>query len=122
PPSPPQGRREVAMRRLAGCIALMALAAALLPALANAAFDISDFQLSAKRPDGSAELQAGAHPFELEADVTFGTESGSQPLRGLTLHLPPGFLVNPSAVPECHGSDFHTPRNSPYEAAASGEN
>src|SRR6185369_11969872 len=42
--------------------------------------------------------------------------------RGLTLHLPPGFLVNPSAVPECHGSDFHTPRNSPYEAAASGEN
>src|SRR5262249_18801326 len=42
-------------------------------------------------------------------------------LRDLAIHLPPGFLINPTAISECSAAAFHTPRTSPYEASSSGE-
>lgn len=69
------------------------------------------------------EVGAGEHPSSLGIAVALSAagEYSDGDLRGLHLELPPGFLVNPTAVPECMRVQFAKPRSSPYEASASGE-
>jgi len=107
----------VRARLLACALAAWALA---LPASAGA-FGIESFSASAVKSGGAPETQAGAHPYALRLDLGFDG-SGGDP-RELTVHTPPGFLVNPTAVPECLASAFATPRgNTAYEhPSASGE-
>jgi hypothetical protein len=104
----------------------MVLAALSGASTASAGFGLqagAGFSVEAKQQDGSPETEAGRHPFTFEANLAFNTNGGSSDgdLRDLDLELPPGFLVNPTAVPECSEADFRTPRVSPYEASASGE-
>jgi hypothetical protein len=72
---------------------------------------------------GPGEYGAGEHPDSLR--VKLALKSAAQytdgALRDLHLALPPGFLLNPTAVEECSAAAFHTPRSSPYEESASGE-
>jgi hypothetical protein len=72
---------------------------------------------------GPGEYGAGEHPDSL--DLKLALKSAGQytdgDLRELHLALPPGLLLNPTAVEECTAATFHTPRSSPYEASASGE-
>jgi len=109
----------------AGVIVLCAVVAtiAAVPAAAQASFGFlpgsegfETLALTANQPT----TQAGAHPDVLSAHMSLDP-SGDGQLRDLQLHLPPGFLFNPTGVAECSAAAFHSPRNSPYEASASGE-
>ena len=68
----------------------------LLPALAQAQFDVPAFSVTPK------SLQAGSHP-----DVTIHAEfSGSEHVRDLTISLPPGLVGDPSSKPKCAQAAF----------------
>ena len=113
------GRQEL---QGAGLLAGAILAALALVAPGSAsAFGIDSFTTVAANQNASPTTQAGAHPYVFRARVDLDDEAGAQPLRDLSLQLPPGLLVNPTAVPECSAAAFATPRSSPYEASASGE-
>jgi hypothetical protein len=102
-----------------------AFAVLCLPAAAQASFGFlsgaEGFAVSVTNQNGTATTQAGAHPYAFEAHLGLDTEGGAQHLRDLTLSLPPGFLVNPTAVDECTATAFAKSRVSPYEPSASGE-
>jgi hypothetical protein len=118
--APVAGRGSFRLQFLLGA-ALVLFALTIAPASARAAFGIDAFSVVAEAQDGTPVTQAGAHPYAFRAHLGLDTEAGAEDLRDLTLHLPPGFLVNPTSVPECPASAFHTPRVSPHEASASGE-
>ncbi len=68
----------------------------LLPAIAQAQFDVPAFSVTPK------SLQAGSHP-----DVTIHAEfSGSEHVRDLTISLPPGLAGDPTSKPRCAQSAF----------------
>jgi hypothetical protein len=111
------------MRRLALC-SLLAFATALgLPAAASAAFGFESFHVAAEKANAAPVTQAGSHPHRVEVDLDLNTAGGASDgdLRDLTVHLPPGLLVNPTALNECSNTAFHTHRSSPFEASLSGE-
>jgi hypothetical protein len=99
----------------------IALAAVIAAPSAQADFGIADFKVAALEKAGEPEERAGAHPHLFEASLDLRSEGGTQRLRDLAVHLPPGFLVNPTQVTECSATAFAKPRTSPYEASASGE-
>lgn len=92
--------------------------AALLPAGAQAAFAVSEFDAQPLAEGGAPATLAGSHPVAL--DLSVGFEHGGD-LRDLDLELPPGLLENPTAVPVCPQADFNTPRSSPWEESRSNE-
>jgi len=98
----------------------LALAVALAVGAAGAsraqAFALEGFSVAAENQDASPTTQAGAHPYAFRFDL-----AADEGLGELSLHLPPGFLINPTTVSECSEAAFHTPRTSPHEASASGE-
>jgi hypothetical protein len=75
--------------------------------------------------------QAAAHPHQLDLSLGFnlGGEFENQPglafpdgdLRNLSIEMPPGLILNPSALDKCTLTQFHTPRSSPFEQSRSGE-
>ena len=89
-------------------LVLALFAWALVAPASAAAFGIESFSAGAVKSGGAPETQAGAHPYALHLDFAFDG-SGGDP-RELTIHTPPGFLVNPTALPECLASAFATPR------------
>jgi hypothetical protein len=106
----------------AALLATLTLASALATASpASAAFAIEAFSVSAEKAGGTAETRAGAHPYSLKANLDFQTEGGATRLRDLTVHLPPGLLINPTQVGECGEAAFHTPRSSQKPTSLSGE-
>jgi hypothetical protein len=117
------------MSPLRTCLMVAATLAALLvgPSTASASFGFlpgaSGFSVAADRQGGTPVVQAGAHPFAFRADLAFNSLGGASDgdLRNLDLDLPPGFLINPTVVPECSEIAFRTPRVSPFEASVSGE-
>ena len=114
-------------------LATLVLALAMAP-VADAAFGFKPgdegFAVSALAPDAAgapgvpvAASTAGSHPYQLSFHVGLN-EFGGFPdgdLRGLTIQLPPGLMLNPSAVPACAPQIFNTPRQSPFESSRSGE-
>jgi hypothetical protein len=127
------GRSSDALRLGLLMAVLIAIA---MPSTASAAFGLrpgsEGFAMSAREEDGSMDHQAGSHPYALTATINLNlaSESPGEPsvpfsegdLRELRLDLPPGLIENPAALPRCSLGDFHTPRVSPYEKSASGEN
>jgi hypothetical protein len=82
------------------------------------------FRVRAVANGGATATQAGLHPYQLDlgfgfAEAAPGTPDGDP--RELTIALPPGLLLNPSAVSVCQPAEFATPRSSPFEASSSGE-
>jgi hypothetical protein len=65
--------------------------------------------------DGTLDTQAGSHPYEFtysfDLNTTFDAKgedlepAGGKP-RDLTVELPPGFVGNPTAVPQCSRQQF----------------
>jgi hypothetical protein len=75
------------------------------PALAEFGFlpGKAGFDVTATNPDGSPDLQAGSHPYELT--TTFNLDSGD--LRDVAVELPPGLVGNANAVPQCSQRLFY---------------
>ncbi len=86
--------------------------------VAVAGLEVQNVSVSATNQDGSPDVQAGSHPFQLTTFFTLsGPEIGSvlkepsellnQPnLKDVKLELPPGFVGNPEATPKCHYQEF----------------
>jgi hypothetical protein len=74
-----------------------------------AGFGIQGFTTSVKDADGSLATQAGAHPYAASATFFLNTvPSGdgvdflpAQNLKDAAVSLPPGFIGNPTSVPQC---------------------
>jgi hypothetical protein len=103
------------VRALALALAALALAsAALAAAPAMATFGIKSFSFGFTAADGSAEAQAGAHPFAATSGFSFntvfhpgrGVEVPDGAAKDQRVELPPGLVGNPKAVPRCSSADF----------------
>ncbi len=103
--------------------ALVVAGVACFPAMASADFGIDNFSVAVENQNGTPTVQAGAHPYAFQVDLALSTPGGVSDgdLRDLHVALPPGFLVNPTAVGECSAAAFSTPRVSPNETSLSGE-
>jgi uncharacterized repeat protein (TIGR01451 family) len=78
-----------------------------------ATFGLENFDVAFSNADGSADLQAGSHPYAASFTLAFNTvgktdgpELGEeirvpQQPRNVEVELPPGLIGNPSAVPQC---------------------
>lgn len=92
------------------CLILVAVLLALrAPAAAQADFGIESFSTTALNRDGSADLQAGSHPYEYIFSFTMNQDGEDVPegnLRDLVADLPPGLVGNPQALPKCKTSEF----------------
>jgi hypothetical protein len=79
---------------------------------AQSSFGLADYSFSATNEEGSPEVQAGFHPYELtanidfnskiehEANVGFGDKPVQEP-RDILIYLPPGFVGQPQAADQC---------------------
>ena len=68
-------------------------------------FGFSGWDVWFSNADGTADTQAGSHPYETTFAVGFnelaaGRTAGGE-VRGLEVELPPGFFGEPNAVPRC---------------------
>ncbi len=89
------------------------------------------FRAKAIADGGEAATVAGSHPYQLSFRLGLrpGGEFEGQPgavfpdgdLRDLRLEMPNGTILNPSILPTCTQSAFHTHRDSPFEESQSGE-
>ncbi len=104
------------MKRLVLALAILATAVAVLaaPAAAKAFSGLEGFQMSLEGPGGSAETQAGAHPyafatsFRVETEERGGGTYAVEALKDLELRAPQGFVAIPGAAPACANADFLT--------------
>jgi hypothetical protein len=126
------------MRALRWVVAIALLAAAALPASADAATSEfgflagrEGFDFAAENHDGSADTLAGTHPYQFTTTVNFteGPQEPGQPgtpfpagdVKDMRFELPQGLIGNPSVATQCTLAQFNTPRISPYEESLSGE-
>ena len=94
-------------------LVLLALAALVVPASAQAAFGLDEVGVEFKGPGGAPALQAGSHPFAMvnRVDMNSVAVDGSKELpegalKDLVVDLPPGLAGDPLVVPRCSASDF----------------
>jgi hypothetical protein len=130
--SPADGIRPAS--RLVAVAGAVVLALLLAPVAAQASFGFQPgaegFDISAKEENG-ATASDRSHPFALTTTINFkpGSEPSQEPgvdftdgdVRDLEIEYPPGLIENPAAVDQCPIARFHTPRSSPFQASASGE-
>jgi hypothetical protein len=95
------------LRKLfAVCLCLGAIAAALAPGVAQAAFGIKTLSVTPTNREGKIEDRAGAHPYEYIVNVGMNLKEDAEEtpegtLSTVIVELPPGFVGNPLAVPRC---------------------
>ncbi len=96
------------MRRLVSAIAIALVAVACLPALAQAAFGINNFDVAFTNEDGSP-AEAGSHPFAMtiSAGTNFDKEEIPEGwLRDLLVEQVPGLAGDTTAYPRCTTAEF----------------
>jgi hypothetical protein len=80
----------------------LALAILICALLAPPSTAWADFQLTGLAA-APADTSAGAHS---DFTLSFGVEDPAKDLRDLAIHLPPGLVGNPQAVPRCTQAEF----------------
>ena len=77
------------------------------------AFGLQSAEVATTNQDGSADVQAGSHPYAFtttfhvnEPEFSEGEFQPSGMLKDIHVELPPGFVGNPNAVPKCTASEF----------------
>ena len=85
---------------------------------AETPFGVQKYELTPENEDGSTDIQAGSHPFQLTTTLDFnerlGMNAGEHTLvqlapalpRNLSFALPPGLLGDPQAVSQCSDANF----------------
>jgi hypothetical protein len=103
------------MKRLALTLAISLTAALCAPLAAQADFGLNNFEVTFTKADGSAENQAGSHPFAMETSfgINFHEEVGKPfvdggDIKDLVIEQIRGFTGNTTAVPRCSTLDFAT--------------
>ena len=81
-----------------------------------AGFGVQGFAASVTNADGSLATQAGGHPYAATATLALNTVSvgggkfePARDVKNVTVNLPPGFIGDPSAVPQCSPADYGEP-------------
>jgi hypothetical protein len=96
------------VKRLASTLAIAFVGAACLPAGAQAAFGINNFDVTFTNQDGTPATQAGSHPFA--TTTTFGANIDEDVpegwLRNLFFEQIPGLVGDTTAYPRCSTLDF----------------
>ena len=101
------------MRRSLAVLVLALAGVALVVGSARAEFAVDGFDGRVVNQDGSPATGAGAHPWAASTDIEFNTESeihgvptpvGSA--KDISVDLPPGFVGNLTAVPQCPEGTF----------------
>ncbi|HVY78335.1 MAG TPA: hypothetical protein VG898_07505, partial [Solirubrobacterales bacterium] len=108
-----------------GCMLLVgAMLIAVVPA--QAAYDLTEFDVTFTNAKGEAVDQAGAHPNAIKVTLGFpavpsgkGGEEIEEAPKDLILTQIPGFVGNPFAVPPCSTADFLTTGSSVVGEAVS---
>ena len=101
-------------KRCAITLAAACLAAALLAPSAQAAFNITGFDVAYEDQSGQPTAQAGSHPYAMATRIDFSTKPGAKPgevlsdgsIKDLTVELPTGLVGDRAAVPFCSTADF----------------
>lgn len=111
------------LKRLTPVLVLLALSVSLLvagPAMAEEPFGLQSLDVSAVNQNGSADVQAGSHPYALKTsfyvskpEMSEVVETGQKVFRArggglkdVRAELPPGFVGNPNATPKCSYQAF----------------
>jgi hypothetical protein len=78
------------------------------PGVAVASFGLKSFDVTIQNQDGSADTQAGSHPFAMTTSFTMestlnskGEVATEQDLKDVKVDLPAGLVGNATAVPQC---------------------
>ncbi len=73
-------------------------------------FGGSSYELTPEEVGGGVDTQAGSHPFQFTATYDVNSETSGDKVEGTTkdlyFKLPPGFVGNPTAIPQCKLADF----------------
>ncbi len=90
------------------------------PAMAE--FGLQRLAVSARNQNGTADVQAGSHPYALTATFLLSESGyGQGTLKDLRLELPPGFVGNPNATSKCSYTEFtHVTRGGIHPACSNG--
>jgi len=89
-------------------------------------FGFADTDVWFSNANGTPDTQAGSHPYEASFAFTVNNtgagRTSSGQMRNLSVNLPPGFVGNPTAVPECTLPDLtseHCPPDTQVGVVAS---
>ena len=110
------------MRRLilACLVSLVSLGVAAAPVLAEGQFGLQSASVKALNENGTPDLQAGSHPFELVTSFVLNepepfpgangngkeVRNSGGDLKDVRVQLPPGFVGDPNATPKCTDQEF----------------
>ncbi len=115
------------IQRQISCAAALIVSLSLLfaaPALAS--FGFQSFETSFVNHDGSPDVQAGSHPWEMTTSFNFHETTNANGelvpdgnVKDIQVELPAGLTGDPTSTPKCTSQQFHTPNpHIPFSGAS----